>query len=312
MQGKIIDNFFMSEFPNTSFTILITTRNRLEELKFTLNSLQPFIKDGISVMVCDDASTDGTSEFIRSEYPEIQLSVNLVNKGLIFSRNLLMNQVQTPYAISLDDDANFLSLEPLGNILRHFEGEPKCGVIAFRIFWGKKDLKNFSTNDKSKRVKGFVGCGHAWRMNAWHSIPDYPEWFEFYGEEEFAGYHLYLNNWQIVYLPEVLVHHRVDLKSRKKDKDYTNRLRKSLRAGWYLYLIFIPLRYIPKKMQYSIWMQLKLKVFKGDGKAFVAILMALGDIVLNCGKIYRNTHRFSKKEWQAYFNLDETQIYWNP
>jgi hypothetical protein len=38
-----------------------------------------------------------------------------------------------------------------------------------------------------ENVKSFVGCGHAWRMKAWHEIPNYPEWFEFYGEENYAS-----------------------------------------------------------------------------------------------------------------------------
>ncbi len=97
----------------SKFSILITTFNRLEELKYTLNSLESFLKDGIKIIICDDASTDGTSEFIRKAYPEIQLLVNPENQGLIYSRNLLMSQVQTPYAISLDDDANFLSSDLL-------------------------------------------------------------------------------------------------------------------------------------------------------------------------------------------------------
>jgi glycosyltransferase involved in cell wall biosynthesis len=291
----------------------ITTRNRLEELKHTLSQLQNYINDPtIEFFICDDYSEDDTYDYVKKVYPQIDIFRNNSQKGLIYSRNRLLEKVTAPFAICLDDDAHILIENTKEIIIAYFKANPQCAVTAFRIFWGKKTPLNYLTNDQPKRVKGFVGCGHAWRMNAWRSIPDYPEWFEFYGEEEFAGYHLYLNNWQVNYLPEVLVHHRVDIKSRKKYKDYTSRLRKSLRAGWYLYLMFVPLRYIPRKMLYSIWMQMKLKVFKGDGKAFVAILLALGDIVINCGKIYRNSSRFSKKEWQAYSELDATKIYWNP
>lgn len=291
----------------------ITTRNRLGELKYTLSQLQNYIIDPtIEFLICDDCSEDDTYAYVKNQYPQISVFRNKSQKGLIYSRNKLLDKVTAPYAISLDDDAHILSEDPVEKIIAFFKTNPQCAVTAFRIFWGKKAPSNLLANDRPKRVKGFVGCGHAWRMEAWRATPDYPEWFEFYGEEEFAAYHLFLNDWQIHYFPEVLVHHRVDIKGRKKDKDYTNRLRKSLRAGWYLYMMFIPLLYIPKKMLYSIWMQSKLKVFKGEGKALIAILMALRDVVFNCGKIFRNTQRYSKKDWEKYLSLRDTKIYWKP
>jgi glycosyltransferase involved in cell wall biosynthesis len=293
--------------------VFITTRNRLVDLKYTLAQLEKFIFDPIiEFIICDDGSQDGSYDFIEKQYPQIHLFRHETTQGLIYSRNRLLEKVTAPYALCLDDDAHFLSENPLEKIINHFKTNPQCAVTAFRIYWGKQPPENTYCAEQPHRVRGFVGCGHAWRMDAWKSISDYPEWFEFYGEEEFAGYQLFLNHWHIDYLPEVLVHHRVDVKSRKKDKDYTSRLRKSLRSGWYLYFMFIPKRWIPKKMIYSIGMQLKLKVVKGDWKALTAILLALGDIIINCGKIYRSANRFSIKEWREYLSLEKTKIYWNP
>jgi hypothetical protein len=28
-------------------------------------------------------------------------------------------------------------------------------------------------------LQSFVGCGHVWRMDAWRTIENYPEWFIF-------------------------------------------------------------------------------------------------------------------------------------
>jgi hypothetical protein len=65
-------------------------------------------------------------------------------------------------------------------------------------------------------MKSFAGGAHAWRMSAWRQIPDYPSWFIFHGEEDFAAYEMFKKRLEIHYLPSVLVHHRVDLKARKK------------------------------------------------------------------------------------------------
>jgi len=293
--------------------IFITTKNRLEALRFTLKQCEAFIYDaGVEFLVCDDGSIDGTFEFVKTKYPQIKLYRNEQSQGYLFSRNFLLNCVKAPIAICLDDDAHFLSTDVEQHIISHFKVHTQCGLIAFRIFWGANPPQSIQTNELPERVKGFVGCGHAWLMEAWRAIPDYPEWFEFYGEEEFAAYHLFKKNLEVHYLPEVLVHHRVELKSRKKQPDYTRRLRRSLRTGWYLYLLFLPKKVIPRKMMYSIYMQLRLKVFKGEFRALKALLLAKFDLFFNSRLIFKNRNRFNIKEWDEFTKLESTKIYWNP
>ncbi|MDX1718741.1 MAG: glycosyltransferase [Salegentibacter mishustinae] len=291
------------------FSILITTFNRLADLRYTLNSLESFLKDGVQIIICDDASTDGTSAFIMEEYPEIQLLVNPVNKGLIYSRNRLLNLTDTLYAISLDDDAHFLSDEVLQTAASHFKYNPKCAVIACKIYWGMQPPLHIRTEEETERVQSFVGCGHIWKMEAWRNIPNYPEWFVFYGEEEFASFQLFKKGWEVDFLPSIVVHHRVEVKNRKNNKDYHKRLRQSLRSGWYIYVLFYPWREIPRRFAYTLWVQLKLKVFKGDLKAAIAITKAVVDVVLNFPKLLRNSSRLNMSEFKDFRNLPESKIY---
>ncbi|MFV8279924.1 glycosyltransferase family 2 protein [Christiangramia marina] len=291
------------------FSILITTFNRLADLRCTLTSLEKFLKDGVQIIICDDASTDGTSAFVRENYPEIKLLVNPVNKGLIYSRNRLLESTETLYAISLDDDANFLSDEVLQNAASHFANHSKCAVIACKIYWGMQPPPHICTEKETKRVQGFVGCGHIWKMEAWRNIPNYPEWFVFYGEEEFASFQLFKKGWEVNYVPRIVVHHRVEIKDRKNNKDYQQRLRRSIRSGWYLYILFYPWKVIPRRFAYTLWMQFKLKVFVGDLKAATAILQAVLDIVLNFPRLLRNSNRLNMSEFKDFKNLLKSRIY---
>lgn len=298
---------------NFTFSILITTKNRLTALAFTLEKIKYLLdRKDVECLICDDGSTDGTSGYLQANYPEIQLIQNGKSQGLIFSRNRLLSLVKTDFAISLDDDAHFLTENPLESIQNYFEEHSNCGLLALRIFWGLKEPKTKVSNEKPERVQGFVGCAHVWRMNAWRDIPNYPAWFVFYGEENFASYQLFKKKWEIQYLPEVLVNHRVDVKARRSDADYALRLRRSLRSGWYLFFLFYPCREIPLKMAYSLWMQFKLKVFKGDFKALQAIVLALLDLVWNSPKIIKNSNRLTREEYEEYVGLPETKIYWQP
>lgn len=293
-------------------TILITTKDRISDLKITLKNLSSLLNKGCKIIICDDGSEDNTAEFIIESYPEIDFVRNDICMGLIYSRNLLLNKVSTPYAISLDDDSNFLGTDPIGPIMSHFSQNEKCGVLAFRIYWGTEPPLITNSQETWHRVKSFVGCGHAWRMKAWKEIPDYPDWFKFYGEEEFASYHLFKKGWEVHYLPDVLIHHRVDVKKRKKDKNFSNRSRLSLRAAWYLYFIFLPIGYLPRKITYSIWVQLKLKVFKGDINALKGLIMALKDLFFNLKKISNSRDGLSEEEFKTYLQLPNTKIFWDP
>ena len=294
-------------------SILITTKNRLEDLVYTLHKIQHLIeKTDVECVIFDDGSSDETTQFITVNYPKITLHTNKISKGYLYCRNKMLNETRADFAISLDDDAHFVTEQPLELIANYFDKNPKVGLLGFRVFWSKQNPNSIFSSDLSIRMKSFVGCAHVWRMAAWRVIPNYPEWFVFYGEEDFASYQLFKNNWEIHYLPEVLVHHRVDLKARKNNTDYSFRLRRSLCSGWNLYLLFLPLSLIPRKMAYSIWMQLQLKVFKGDWKAIKALLLALMDLLFALPKIINNRNRFTDAEYEAYQKLPETRLYWKP
>jgi glycosyltransferase involved in cell wall biosynthesis len=296
-----------------SVSILITTKNRLTDLAFTLDKIKYLLdRNDVESVVFDDGSTDGTYEFVKQNYPNIQLHRNATSKGYIFCRNQMLNETKATYAISLDDDAHFVGLNPLEFIRNHFEENDHCGLLALRIFWGLNEPVSKVSNEKSHRVQGFVGCAHVWKMKAWRTIPNYPEWFVFYGEEEFASYQLFKKNWEVHYLPDVLVNHRVNVKARRNNADYAIRLQRSLRSGWYLFFLFYPLKTIPGKMAYSLWIQLKQKVFKGDFKGLKAIVLALLDLVWNMPRILKNSNRLTVKEYGDYQKLEGTKIYWQP
>ncbi|WP_339660424.1 glycosyltransferase family A protein [Croceibacter atlanticus] len=295
------------------FTVIITTHNRLEELKISLKALENIIsRKDVECILCDDGSNDGTFNYINNTYPEIQIIANRRSQGLIYSRNKLMNLAKGKYVISLDDDFNFLTSNVLENIESHFLLNDKCTVLGFRIFWGKEAPLSIKSEEESIRMKSFVGCGHAWRLEQWRKLPNYPSWFIFYGEEDYMSFHIFKNGLEVHYLPSVLGHHRVDIRSRKQNNDYLLRTRRSLRSGWYLYAMFYPKRLVFKKITYSIYAQFKNKIIKGDYRVAFALCQALLDLILNTPKLIRNREGLSIKEFEEFCNLSDTKIYWKP
>lgn len=294
------------------FSILISTKNRKDDLLQTLRSLKPLLDRGATeCVVFDDGSDDGTSEAIQAGFPQVILRRNETSRGYIFCRNQMLNETKASFAISLDDDAQFLSPNPLEEIDNHFNANPKCGLIAFRIFWGKTAPESTATSQKPERVKSFVGCGHVWRMEAWRSIRNYPEWFGFYGEENFASVELFSHDWEVHYLPPVLVWHRVDMKARKTMKGFGLRYRRALRADWHLYFLFFPWAKIPKRMGYSVAMQIK-KIFGGNFRVAIPIFRALADVLFSLPQYRRNRKALSMHDYEAFGKLPDAKIFWKP
>ena len=66
--------------------ILISTKNRKEDLIFTLNQIQNIInQENIECCVYDDGSTDGTYEAIQNRFANVVLEFNQQSKKLILN-----------------------------------------------------------------------------------------------------------------------------------------------------------------------------------------------------------------------------------
>lgn len=298
---------------NIKFSILITTKNRCEDLLITLRSISYLLdRKDVECIVYDDASSDNTVNALQNNFPSIKLLKNNVSKGLIYNRNVLLEHAKGEFAISLDDDLNFLTENPLEIIQSFFDDNEDCAIQSFRIYWDINKPECSQTNLKPYEINSFAGGAHVVRLKYWKHIPKYPDWFVFYGEEDFASYHLFKKGYKIFFNPNVLTHHRVAIKNRINENDFQERLRRSIRVGWYLYFMFYPWKRIPKVILYSFWSHFKSKVIKGDFKTTFALFQAIFDFIINFPKIIKNSNRLTSDEFQKYSKLKPVLLYWKP
>ena len=287
------------------FSLLISTRNRREDLLRTLRVMTPVFLPGHEVLVLDDASEDGTAEAVASEFPEVRLLRHPARTGYIAARNELLAAARGELAISLDDDAEIVTPGFLDRIAEHFAAHPRCGVAALRIYWGRTLPAESAVADPPRRVQSFVGCGHVWRLEAWRSLPPYPAWFEMYGEEAFASYELLRRGWEVHYLPSVLVHHRVDLKDRPA-AERSWRFRRQLRAGLFLACLFHPGKVLPRHIAYAFREQARRDRRLSD------LVRVAADLVRHAPRLRRERHALSPEQWGLWQSLEPTPIYWSP
>ena len=88
-------------------SVYITTYNRRELVERAINSVMAQNYSHIEIIVADDGSTDGTQEFISTNYPDIKY-LKSTNKGVSAARNLGIRHSQNDWLAFLDSDDEWL------------------------------------------------------------------------------------------------------------------------------------------------------------------------------------------------------------
>ena len=88
-------------------TAVVLTWNGAHLLRPCLDALraQTVPKGELAVWVVDNASTDGSAELVRAEYPEVRVLLSDRNRGFAGGMNLALHDVRTPYVALVNNDA---------------------------------------------------------------------------------------------------------------------------------------------------------------------------------------------------------------
>ncbi len=187
-------------------TIVVTTRNRVDDLLVMLASAARQ-SEPANILVLDDASSDGTSEVVKSKFPQACVRTFAERQGLIRLRNAGAKIANTPFIVSIDDDAIFTTPYVVEQTIECFD-EPRVGAVAIPFV----DVK-VSTVPKqvAPRPGGvyatntFIGTAHALRRQLFLGLGGYREFFEHQHEEpDFcarllaAGYIVRLGNSDLI------------------------------------------------------------------------------------------------------------------
>jgi GT2 family glycosyltransferase len=89
---------------NHEVTIGVINYNGLEALSRSLPSMQELIYPIKEVFVLDNSSTDGSFEWLQSNFPQIQCIQLRENVGLPKARNIILEIATTDYVFVVDND----------------------------------------------------------------------------------------------------------------------------------------------------------------------------------------------------------------
>ena len=222
-------------------SIIILTYDHLDDTRRCLSSLEPVMERGdTEVIIVDNASTDGTPQYIAQTYPLIHLTVNPVNRGVAAARNQGIAQATAATLLILDNDT-IATTRAIDGMMAYLESHPQVGLCAcrltdtegnvqrsFRPFPSLKGkllsvlglrsaAEKFRADDEGAIEPYYViGACQMIRREALDQVGQLDEAI-FYGPEDADLCHrLRQSGWQVKYLPQFSIIHTYYRRTRRQ------------------------------------------------------------------------------------------------
>jgi len=112
--------------------IVILNWNGVAHLRQFMPSVLSSVYPNLDIILGDNASTDGSVEFIRQEYPSVKIIQNDQNYGFTGGYNKVLNRVEADYFILLNSDVE-VSAGWIAPVIGLMESDPLIAAAAPKI-----------------------------------------------------------------------------------------------------------------------------------------------------------------------------------
>lgn len=215
---------------NPLFSIIIPHWNGKQFLQPCLDALRKQSYSPIEVIIADNASSDGSQEYIKTNYPEVKLIELPENRGFTGACNAGMEAAKGEFIALLNNDTE---VDPkwVEAVVDAFQRHPEAGMVASKmLLFTERDRIHttgdlFSTNGRpfnrgvwqkdegqfDKEAYVFSACGgsSAYRRTLLDEIGLLDDDFFFSLEDVDLGWRSQLANWRSLYTPNAIVYHHL-------------------------------------------------------------------------------------------------------
>ena len=170
-------------------SIMITTRNRVGELRRTIQMLGKLDPSPDEILITADGCTDGTAEFVTSALPNVKLIVNQPAIGSVASRDRMMREAKEDLVLALDDDSYPEQLDCIARIVPFFQQRPTLAVLHFpqRSDEYPETLAQTKLVSEEHLTRSFANSGAVLRRSIYLQLPGFePRFYHMYEEPDYA------------------------------------------------------------------------------------------------------------------------------
>lgn len=129
-------------------SVVVPTFNRLDSLKICIDSIIDQYYDGLELIVIDDCSSDGTTEYLRENFSShsfVRIIINEKNRGVNYSRNRGIDLATQPFILFIDSD-DFMAVGSLMYVKSTIEKNPATSHFLFLVSDRKQEFESISAN----------------------------------------------------------------------------------------------------------------------------------------------------------------------
>jgi GT2 family glycosyltransferase len=209
--------------------VIILNWNGCGHLAACLPALYAQTYQNFETIVVDNGSTDGSQEWLREHYPQVQLMENPTNRGFAAANNQAIRTTRAEYIVLLNNDTVAESgwLEAL---VAAAESDPTIGMVASKmllasspgiidsagiaidragIAWGREGGQPDRPAATGAPVEVFGASGGAalYRRALLEDIGPFDEAFFAYLEDVDLAWRAQWAGWRCVYAPDAVVWH---------------------------------------------------------------------------------------------------------
>ena len=230
-------------------TIMIATRNRPAELERTLREIRRQDYASVEMLIVNDGSSPSIAGTARRLWPAARIIRHENSAGQCARRNEGFADSAGEYLLQLDDDCSFLDPGDLRRAITFMQQHERAGALAPYIV-NSSELPEYIDNSGRQMgcVASFVGAAVLFRKAALRDTEGYRTFFLNEWEEEELGLQLLRSGWQILFVPEIVAHHRLSPQNRNSSRTWMRGLRNRL---WAIVMHF-PLRRLPLELGWKI------------------------------------------------------------
>jgi len=238
-----------------TFTIIIATRNRSEDLRHTCEKLITLAPPPCEVLICADACTDATVEMLRSRFPRFKLIQNQTALGSIPSRDRLMRIAEGDVVLSLDDDSYPIDNDFLRKLEKIWAVHPAAAVITFPELRNENQFSSPSKTSASPGhyVSAYANCAAAVRREFYLSRPGFPHFFVHMYEEPDYALQCYAAGAQVWFEPSLVIRHHLSATHRDHLRRHHQNARNELWSVW----LRCPWPQLPFVSAFRVWRQFR-------------------------------------------------------
>jgi GT2 family glycosyltransferase len=252
--------------------VVIVNHNLKDSLRETILSFKKVNYPRLEMVVSDNASTDGSLEMIRTEFPEVHLLAHEkeLGYGKAASLGLEFFANKTKYIFSTTNDV-IVDPEIINILVDHAEKDPQVAVLGCKIYYHGTDNLLWSAGgdlhpihghaihygynrkdnpryDKIRSCNYVTGCGYLLRSEVVKKLGYFKADLIFCGEDADFCYRAREQGYKVLYIPAARMWHKTSTtlaKNRPMQLYYGTRnalyLIQRHRVGFYPISLFVHL-----------------------------------------------------------------------